>query len=249
MVQTCCDFVSAAQTSRTRRGRVQIEVQQGQLACKRNSLPTVWVHFITFRKEIQWCDLPEWTSEPWKEGRRQRILTVQGYSQRRQKHYTSDTCPQGNSAGRNVWVQKCPDSRRLTKKDMKMRLMPIPIMIVLRAGTYHGIAEYWPVQPNQKIPTTSKGPPIIAPYRRSSGGGEPFHFKINCGKCAVVLQFIIDPKVVPMPIPIKTRPFWATVNPRFSMKTMGKACSTEEGWAYLQIGFLDTHKHREVHKQ
>lgn len=51
----------------------------------------------------------------------------------------------------------------LTKKDIKMRLIPVPIRMVLIAGTYQGKVGYWPVQPSQKIPITRTGLPIIAP--------------------------------------------------------------------------------------
>ena len=68
-----------------------------------------------------------------------------------------------------------------TKNDINIKLIPTPRDIVLNAGTYHGMFAYWPVHPNQKIPMTRMGLPIIAPKSRFSGGGNPFHFLISSG--------------------------------------------------------------------
>jgi len=62
-----------------------------------------------------------------------------------------------------------------TRKEMNIRLIDAPIMIVLSAGTYHGTAVYAPVHPSQKEPMTSNGPPAAAVYKRCSGGGKPRH--------------------------------------------------------------------------
>lgn len=64
---------------------------------------------------------------------------------------------------------------------MKIKLIAVPMTIVLRPGTYQGTLEYWPVQPSQKMPTTRSGEPSIAPKRRCSGGGKPFHFAMSAG--------------------------------------------------------------------
>jgi len=101
-----------------------------------------------------------------------------------------------------------------TRNEMNMKLIDAPITIVLSAGTYQGTALYAPVHPSQKQPTTSKGAPTAAVYRRSSGGGKPRHSFI---RILYLLRWskklTIAPIVVPIPTPRKISPSWLMVSP------------------------------------
>ena len=70
---------------------------------------------------------------------------------------------------------------KLTRNDMKIKLMLMPIKIVLSAGIYQCTLVYCPVHPNQKMPMTRHGLPIIAPKSLCSGGGNPLHFLMSSG--------------------------------------------------------------------
>ena len=78
----------------------------------------------------------------------------------------------------NPFADPC---KKLTRNEMKIKLMLMPIKTVLSAGTYQGTLVYCPVHPNQKMPMTRHGPPIIAPMSLFSGGGNPLHFLMSSG--------------------------------------------------------------------
>lgn len=111
---------------------------------------------------------------------------------------------------------------------MKIKLIPTPTAIVLSPATYHGTLWYSPVHPNQNTPTTSIGAPNIAPISLSSAGGNPRHFTMSRLYLRVVYQLMIEPIVVPMPMPIKVRPVWEIVKWWRTVNTIGKAWNTEQ---------------------
>ena len=78
----------------------------------------------------------------------------------------------------------------------------IPRGMVLRAGTYQGTDAYAPVHPSQNSPITRRGPAIIAPQRRSSGGTLPFHNPTNGRYRSLSQMFSSPPTVVPMRTPM-----------------------------------------------
>jgi hypothetical protein len=75
--------------------------------------------------------------------------------------------------------------KRLTMNEINTRQTLVPIGMVAKAETYHGTPLYSPVQPNQKTPTTSKGPWIIAPVETTSS----FVAVLNAVGLAIELPF------------------------------------------------------------
>lgn len=119
--------------------------------------------------------------------------------------------------------------REHTRKEMYIRVIEAPSPIVLSAGTYHHTVLYAPVHPSQRQLMTSNGPPMVAPYKRCSGGGKPRHSLISFSYLSPKIKRLdTAPIVVPTPRPIKISPFWLMENPRLTMKMTGIAFSTDE---------------------
>jgi hypothetical protein len=113
-----------------------------------------------------------------------------------------------------------------------------PTSTVASAGTIHGTASYWPVQPSQRQPTTSAGAAIIAPVRRASGGGKPRHFAESAGYERESHQFAIEPSVVPMPTPMNTSDACVRLKPCVPMKMTGSASKSLRRCEWCGVGKL-----------